>query len=517
MSNIKQRLIDSKLLNQATGKISPWLERRIDAQLRHDILDATSFLVDEYSIADRVRIYLLGTQQQPTCIVCGKSVRFHKATGNFAQTCSQRTCVSSDAKAKRAATMTAAYGHAHFIPQSAMVKSDNARKAAKRSREVLVEKYGVTNPMDVPGVRQKHLNSLRRGLGSKTKFECGDHHAQRHFTQDMKNAVSNLDEVYTYHIRNKVPITNLSKQLGFSSSFLFNKMSDAFELKVFAGSYIQRKFYDRVSALVPAVENWRGIGGGKEIDIFIPSHSLGIEVNGVFWHSVNHDKVDHRHLTKLELCNQLGIRLIQFTTEQLETNIDLCLSVVRNALGLAVNKIHARKCSVVAITKEEEQAFLNKNHLDGFHASKVAYGIKHGDTLVGVASFGTSRFTNRYQWELIRCATDRNTVVVGGLGKLIAHFISVHNPKTIVSYVHRSTFTGHSLLNVGFKHIGNTKVGYRYTKDGLTLLNRMKYQKHKLSKILPIYNPALTEKQNMVNNGFRIYYDCGQSVYLLER
>jgi hypothetical protein len=41
----------------------------------------------------------------------------------------------------------------------------------------------------------------------------------------------------------------------------------------------------------------------------------------------------------------------------------------------------------------------------------------------------------------------------------------------------------------------------------------MKYQKHKLEKLLPIFDPLLTEWQNMQNNGYDRIWDCGNDVW----
>ena len=54
--------------------------------------------------------------------------------------------------------------------------------------------------------------------------------------------------------------------------------------------------------------------------------------------------------------------------------------------------------------------------------------------------------------------------------------------------------------------------GYKYFREN-GLESRMKYQKHKLPKLLETFNPDLTEWENMKVNGFDRIWDCGNLVF----
>ena len=71
---------------------------------------------------------------------------------------------------------------------------------------------------------------------------------------------------------------------------------------------------------------------------------------------------------------------------------------------------------------------------------------------------------------------------------------------------------------LGFKLNHVSVPNYWYWKDsrGMTIESRMKYQKHKLSKILENFDPEKSEIQNMLLNGFHLIYDCGNLVYVKE-
>ena len=46
---------------------------------------------------------------------------------------------------------------------------------------------------------------------------------------------------------------------------------------------------------------------------------------------------------------------------------------------------------------------------------------------------------------------------------------------------------------------------------------RIKYQKHKLPRLLNNFDPDLTEWENMKNNGFDRIWDCGNDVWVWNR
>lgn len=51
--------------------------------------------------------------------------------------------------------------------------------------------------------------------------------------------------------------------------------------------------------------------GGKELDIYVPSHSFAIEYNGTFWHSLAcNSKFKTYHEEKYNVCKENGVDLI---------------------------------------------------------------------------------------------------------------------------------------------------------------------------------------------------------------
>jgi hypothetical protein len=84
-----------------------------------------------------------------------------------------------------------------------------------------------------------------------------------------------------------------------------------------------------------------------------------------------------------------------------------------------------------------------------------------------------------------------------------------------VSYSDRKLFSGKLYLNLGFQFIDNSAPGYSYILDNYkTTKNRMGFQKHKLRKLLPIFDDTISEWENMKQNNFDRVWDCGNSKWV---
>lgn len=243
-----------------------------------------------------------------------------------------------------------------------------------------------------------------------------------------------------------------------------------------------------------------------ELDIYLPKLKLAIEFNGIYWHST---KDKNYHLMKTEKCELQGIKLIHIFENEFVLKRSIVESRILNATGVS-QQIYGRKCDIVEISKIQKDEFLEINHIQGKDISSVCYGLKFENEIVSLMTFGRSRYNKNIEWELIRFANKCGISVIGGASRLLKHFEKKHNPKSLISYADRRWSNGNLYLNLEFKHTGNTSPNYWYFKSGQqNLQSRIQFQKHKLKKKLPIFNPDLSEMENMTLNGYRRIYDCG--------
>ena len=191
-------------------------------------------------------------------------------------------------------------------------------------------------------------------------------------------------------------------------------------------------------------------------------------------------------------------------------------SIIKSRLGLST-RIYARKCYIKEISSKESNEFLELNHLQGKCISKIKIGLFYENELVQVMTFSKPRMNKKYEYEIIRFASKRNHVVIGGASKLMKYFERTYKPKSIISYANRrwSMYNNSNVyLKMGFElsHISGLNYFY-FKKNENRLYSRNKFQKHRLSKILDKYDDKLTETENMYNNNYRKIYDCGNLVF----
>ena len=254
------------------------------------------------------------------------------------------------------------------------------------------------------------------------------------------------------------------------------------------------------------------MSGHHEIDILLPEHNIGIEFNGIYWHSFSR-RGDKYHLRKTKECAINAIQLLHIFDYQWYLKQDIVKSLISSKLGFT-NRIFARKCKIEIIDNKTKNEFLDQTHLQGRCNSSVDLGLFYNNELVSVMTFSKSRFDTSYEYELVRFSSKLNNTIVGGFSKLLTYFIRTYKPNNIMSYVDRTISTGNAYIKNGFKLVDVTKPNYFYFKD-MNVYSRQQFQKNKLKNKLPIFDNTLTEYQNMQINKYDKCYDCGNYKFVM--
>lgn len=265
----------------------------------------------------------------------------------------------------------------------------------------------------------------------------------------------------------------------------------------------QLMIYEWVKSLgFDVILNDRSWLDGLELDILIPSHKMAIEYHGGYWHSYNRNELPHermRHFNKCDAALEKGIKLFQVFDVEWAYQEQLVKSMMLHRLGMST-KIHARKCIAKQIDKQDYYTFCDQNHLSKRKLCDICYGLQYNGQLISVISFTDKGGL----FEIERFCTKMGHAVVGGLSKLL----KIADIPNLMTYADRRYSNATGYLNAGFKLDGITKPGYYYWRNG-RIYNRRNFQKHKLHKKLAIFDPDLTEAQNMFNNGYRRIWDAG--------
>ena len=263
------------------------------------------------------------------------------------------------------------------------------------------------------------------------------------------------------------------------------------------------------------IQNDRSILNGKEIDIYLPEMNLAIEFNGLYWHSeVYKDKMYHQE--KTILCENKGIQLIHIWEDDWLDKKDIVKDIIQSKLGMN-DKIPARKCTIKEVLSKESKEFLEKYHIQGNVNASIRIGLYYDDSLVEIATFGKLRNIlhsngQENQYELYRLCSKSGYTVVGGVSKLLTHFIRKYQPKQIVSYANLDISNG-NVYNSFFKKISITSPGYYWSKDGYKY-HRSNFTKHILVK--NGYDKNKTEEEIMHELGYYKVYDSGNIKYVWE-
>lgn len=257
---------------------------------------------------------------------------------------------------------------------------------------------------------------------------------------------------------------------------------------------------------------------GREIDIVNHDMKIGIEYNGLYFHS---DKFRDKkyHISKMKEMENLNYRLIYIWEDWWVRKKEIVKSIITSILQKNTEKIYARNCEIREISDEESKIFLKNNHIQGGCVSKIRIGLFHNDELISVMTFGKLRrvlgsFAKDGHWELLRFSSKINTRVVGGASKLFTFFIRQYKPISVISYANRDWSVGNVYEKLKFEFVGMTEPGYFYAK-GKRRFSRSKFTKDKLVKLGA--DKTKTESVIMSEMGYMKVWDTGNLKYIWNR
>ena len=370
---------------------------------------------------------------------------------------------------------------------------DNPMKSEEvkeKVRQTNLSCFGVTNPKQCFEVRLNSLSKERNLSSTELRDFFTNINSQQWWDQqssfiDVKIQLKGLltvAQIYQYAHQ-------------FRSDWTFN-------------SFISSPHQKIINLLnqhsIEHVVNDRSLITPKELDIYIPSHSLAIEVNGLYWHSELNGKDKHYHLQKTLECEKKGIRLLQFWDFEMEDKWSIVESMILYGCGITAHKKMARKGIVHPVSNKESFNFFEANHLQGGCRSLKSFGLFFDGELLSCLSLSKPRFNKNFEYEIVRFANKIGYLVNGSFSRLLKPI-----NESIISYADRRYSCGNVYKANGFEVHKISKPSYFYTNNYISISNRLKYQKHKLPGLLETFNPSLTEWDNMVINGFDRVWDCG--------
>jgi hypothetical protein len=494
------------------------------------------------------------TKQQPLCEVCNKKVAVFKGISKgYGKTCSKQCSAILGGDGRKKADPNK---HIEKMQETNMkifsAKSPLGNRQIKQKQEqTMLEKYGAKHAVHSPILMQKTKDTIKQRYGVDSWFQSEDgrkmssegaslKHQNDHFktffrenygvdswyqTEDgirhvlrMKNVEHAFDEIETY--LNGDSLTQIGDRLSITP-YMVKRIIDFKKIEykpTSRNSGFEDDIYEFLCTLIcptKIVRNDRSIlGNGQEIDLLILEKNIGIECNGIFWHSEEFKEKQY-HKIKNDLAEQAGINLIQITDLFYYRNKEKWQNMLRNKLGFS-ERIFARNLNVKVLKDTKIiREFLDDNHIQGFSGASYYLGLVDGnEKLYAIASFATSRYNRKYDYELIRFSSINDVTVVGGFSKLLSHFTKnyMKNNQTLLSYANCFWSNGNVYEKNGFELIARTDPNYVWT-DTKKVLPRYQTQKHKLIKE---YGEIVESEVGFMSNvlGMKRYFDAGNKVYL---
>ena len=407
----------------------------------------------------------------------------------------------------------------------------------KEIHDLVGDEYEVLDPYKGTDKKIRFKHTLCGNVYSTTPLvfisgarcpKC-QHPSTKKDIESVKKEIREIDKDYILisdYVNNRTPIKLRHKCGCEFETYLHNFTKSKVrcpQCKDRQRSILEDEVYDYIASIYTGEikQNYKlkRARGEPELDIYIPEFRIGIEVDGLYWHSLK-KKSKYNLLDKTKYFSKNDIRVIHILEDEWEEHPDIVKNKLSHILKRdASPKIYARKCIAKEIGKDEANPFLNAYHIQGCGSAKYKIGLYHKDELVAVMTFTPSRFVTGHSEdaaELFRYATKCS--VIGGFSKLFKFAIKTYGFKKVVTFadLRWSSPTDNVYIKNGFKLEHLSEPSYWYFKN-CKRYHRSAFMKYKLKTKLPkYYSDDLTEKEIMHKAGYKEIYDCGAAVFSWE-
>lgn len=388
-------------------------------------------------------------------------------------------------------------------------KNFNNRELFKKT---MIEKYGVEHALQY----KPFLDKFNEHIINKLKDKCISHNII------FNNYNNNILNAHCDKCNNNFEINLNVFNIRCSTGECICTNCNPYKLYVHRSKY-EDEVFDIVSSFYngPIEKNkkFSFVIDGKtynfELDLYLPEDKIGIEFNGLYWHSELYKEKNYHIGKKILFDKKYNINILNIWEDDWNNNVkkDIIIARLKNKLGYAQNKVYARKCIIKNINSCDSKHFLDDNHLMQNRNASIKLGMYYNDELLMVATFNN---INEHKYELIRLCTKKNYIIIGGFSKIIQYFINEYKPYKIISYIDLdwSNLNNNSYNKIGFKLIKITKPDYFWIGNEHIRENRIKFQKHKLVK--QGFDKNKTEDEIMHERNYIKLYGTGNLLVELD-
>jgi hypothetical protein len=482
-------------------------------------------LEEDISLSERIYLYQNKLTENPKCLNCKEKVKWIKFSQGYRKFCS-KSCAASythkDENIKRNRIKNLLICNKDEEMRKEMtLKSINTKKSFSKEKKIEInikrkktnfDKYGEESVSKVDYLNKNKSIKISEKIKSNAEFKL------KNLIESLKGY--NLIEIFKEDIELFCEKCNLNftikkyllhQRKRFKKTICTNcnptdNKSD-FEYQVL--NFIKENYNGEIQNNIFFDKKY-------EIDIYLPDLNIGIECNGLWWHSeVYKDKYYHQE--KLDFFNKKDIKILNIWEDDWNFKSEIIKNRILYKLHKLKNKIYSRKCYINIVDNKLSKSFLNDNHIQGYCISSVNIGIFYENELISLITFGKLRKNLGLKsidrnYELLRFCTKIGYTNIGAFSKLIKFFIKNYNPDRIISYCDASFNDGKTYSENNFNFIKRTKPNYYwFNKDIGLKLNRWNFRKDILVK--KGYDKNKTEVEIMNSIGYYRIWDCGSYLY----
>lgn len=462
---------------------------------------------DQIGFKEKIYRFFHNDIDEKKC-VCGKNLKFKSISIGFSIYCDYK-CANKNSQDKIKSIKSEKYGDPNYnnkekfsltLSKKSLEEKMLTNEKRKKTKMLI---YGDENYTNTEKIKRSRKNTTLFNINDKIKeYSCE--------AVDILDDSSYLIKCHKCGNANIVLNSRLNDRIRNSQDVCivcnnYNSGTSESETKIL-------NFIDSLD--INYEKNTRKILNGKEIDIFFPQFNLGIEFNGLFWHS-EFNISNNYHLEKTELAEKNGIKLIHIWEDDWENRREIIKSRLCNVLKIPKNKIYARKCKIEIVDYKQTKKFLDENHLQGFCPFKTSIGLFYDGILVSISTFGKRKISGSVEEELLRFANKTSYNITGAFSKLLKYYIDNYKKGPLISFADRcwTTIENNVYEKNGFRFIGKTPPNYYYIVDHKRK-HRFSFRKDKL--VRDGFDPNKTEKEIMQERGIFRIYDSGQLKYILD-
>ena len=393
---------------------------------------------------------------------------------------------------------------------------------AEKTKQTCMERYGVENPRQIPGVSEKIKKTCLEKYGAESPF--GNKEIQKKITETLFKNHGITNPGLSKEFREKGRQTCLKRYgVRFPQSLdsVKDKQSQT-KIEKYGSPYYSGTIHHKQNEIQTLLESY-GIKcetkriNGKEIDIYCPDFNIGIEYCGLHWHheQSKEPRNNNYHIYKYNICKEAGIQLYTVFSDEWEKKKDITKSLLLSKFNLYNTKVFARTLKIKEnIDSEIIKKFLDENHLLGYgRKPKYSVGLFDGDNINGLITLN-KHHRNIQETVLDRLCFAKDTSIVGGTARMLKtakKWCVSEGINQIKTWSDNRYSDGGIYLRNNFTLLRVDKQDYQYVNIQYP---RERYSKQSFNKKTIKAGPNQTERDRALEMGYARIWDCGKKCWI---